>query len=444
MADSQRRRRGSHFSTDAAPSSARRASRPTGSGSQVSPYAAGSRPAASSRVAGARPAVARPSRPAIARSANASRRSSATGMQSLATPRTRSQRAASARGGHSRKGPVLAAVIVLVAIVVAAAVFVPRLLKKPSQGDLPNQGMQVEVVIDDGSGAIAIASKLEDAGVIASSDDFVAEVRKQGADSSLKSGAYMFTVGQSFDSIIDQLVSGPNSTSGAFTIPEGLTVSQAAAVVSQTFSSISSDDFLAQAKASNYVADYPFLADAQDDSLEGFLCPKTYNFSGKSNVTADDVIRAMLDQYKSDVMSLDFDSAKSLIKDRYGIDMSDYDFLKLASIIEREAVTDSQRPKVSSTFYNRLKIGMALQSDATMMYVTGGEVTADDLKRESPYNTYLNSGLTPTPICSPSIDSIKAALSPDETDYLYFYITQTDEWFSATYDEHLQAIEANR
>lgn len=447
MADSQRRRRGSHFSSDADRSDARRSSRPTGSGSQVSPYAAGSRPAASSRVAGARPATARSSRPAAARSArpaSASRRSSAIGMQSLATPRTRSQRAASARGGHSHKGPVLAALIVLVAIVVAGVVFVPRLLKKPSQGDLPNQGMQVEVVIDDGSGAIAIASKLEDAGVIASSDDFVAEVRKQGADSSLKSGAYMFTVGQSFDSIIDQLVSGPNSTSGALTIPEGLTVSQAAAVVSQTFSSISSDDFLAQAKASNYVADYPFLADAQDDSLEGFLCPKTYNFSGKSNVTADDVIRAMLDQYKSDVMSLDFDSAKSLIKDRYGIDMSDYDILKLASIIEREAVTDSQRPKVSSTFYNRLKIGMALQSDATMMYVTGGEVTADDLKRESPYNTYLNNGLTPTPICSPSIASIKAALSPDETDYLYFYITQTDEWFSATYDEHLQAIEANR
>lgn len=447
MADSQRRRRGSHFSSDAASSGTRRASRPTGSGSQVSPYAAGSRPAASSRVAGARPAAVRSSRPAAAcsaRPANASRRSSATGMQGLVTPRTRSQRVASARGGHSRKGPVLAALIVLVAIVVAGVVFVPRLLKRPSQGDLPNQGMQVEVVIDDGSGAIAIGSKLEDAGVIASSDDFVAEVRKQGADSSLKSGAYMFTVGQSFDSIIDQLVSGPNSTSGAFTIPEGLTVSQAAAVVSQTFSSISSDDFLAQAKASNYVADYPFLADAQDDSLEGFLCPKTYNFSGKSNVTADDVIRAMLDQYKSDVMSLDFDSAKSLIKDRYGIDMSDYDFLKLASVVEREAVTDSQRPKVSSTLYNRLKIGMPLQSDATMMYVTGGEVTADDLKQESPYNTYLNNGLTPTPICSPSIDSIKAALSPDETDYLYFYITQTDEWFSATYDEHLQAIEANR
>ena len=124
--------------------------------------------------------------------------------------------------------------------------------------------------------------------------------------------------------------------------------------------------------------------------------------------------------------------------------MSDYDVIKLASIVELEAVTDGQRPKVASVFFNRLKAGMALQSDATMMYVTGGEVTADDLKTESPYNTYLNAGLTPTPICTPSVDSIKAVLSPDDTDYLYFYITQTDEWFSSTYDEHLQAIEENR
>ena len=192
------------------------------------------------------------------------------------------------------------------------------------------------------------------------------------------------------------------------------------------------------------MADYPFLANAADDSLEGFLCPKTYDFSGHGDVTADAVIRAMLDQYNADVTSLDFASGEALIAERYGITMSDYDVIKLASIVEREAVTDGQRPKVASVFFNRLKAGMALQSDATMMYVTGGEVTADDLKTESPYNTYLNAGLTPTPICTPSVDSIKAVLSPDDTDYLYFYITQTDEWFSSTYDEHLQAIEENR
>lgn len=365
-------------------------------------------------------------------------------MQSLATPRSRSQREAARRGGHTRRAPIVAGVVAAV-VVIAGIVFAVShfLLARPGQDTLPNQGAQVEVVIDDGSGANAVAAKLKDAGVIASTDEFLSQVQKQKADSQIKSGAYVFTVGQDLDSIISQLVSGPNSTTGRLTVPEGLTVPQTAQLVSEALS-VSSDDFTAQAKASNYVADYPFLADAANDSLEGFLCPKTYDFSGRSDVTADVVIRAMLDQYQADVATLDFASGESLIADRYGITMSDYDVIKLASIVEREAVTDGQRPKVASVFLNRLKAGMALQSDATMMYVTGGEVTADDLKTESPYNTYLNNGLTPTPICTPSVDSIKAVLSPDDTDYLYFYITQTDEWFSSTYDEHLQAIEENK
>ena len=112
----------------------------------------------------------------------------------------------------------------------------------------------------------------------------------------------------------------------------------------------------------------------------------------------------------------------------------------MASIIEREALTDEQRLNVSSTFYNRLKVDMPLQSDATMMYVTGGEVTADDLQTDSPYNTYLNPGLTPTPICSPSIESIQAALEPANTDYFYFFINENVHQFSETYEEHQQAI----
>ncbi len=368
----------------------------------------------------------------------------ATGMQSLATPRTRDQRAQASRGGHSRKGPIIALVAALVVVIVAGVILVPRIFKSsPTQAELANQGQQVEVVIDDGSGALAIASKLKEAGVIASSDDFVTEVQKQKADSSLKSGAYVFTIGDSYENIIAQLTSGPNSTSGRLTIPEGLTVAQTASAVESALG-ISADDFTAQAKASNYASEFSFLADVSDDSLEGFLYPKTYDFSGQSGVTADAVIRAMLAQYQADVASLDFASAEAAIQERYGVTMSDYDILKLASVVEREGLNASQRPKVASTFYNRLQIGMALQSDATMMYVTGGTVTADDLKTESPYNTYLNTGLTPTPICSPSLESIQATLSPDDTDYLYFYITSSDEWFSSTYDEHLQAIEENR
>ncbi len=366
-------------------------------------------------------------------------------MQSLATPRTRAQRVQASRGGHSSKGPILGAIVGVAILAVLAVLLLPRLLTGTAsdQASLPNQGIQVEVSIADGSGANAIASALKSAGLIANTSDFVTEVQKQRVESALKSGAYVFTVGQSIDDIIDQLESGPNSTAGKLTVPEGLTVTQTAALVEQALG-ISATDFEAQAKASNYVRDYPFLSGAQNDSLEGFLFPKTYDFSSMGSATADDVIRAMLNQYASDVSSLDLAGAEQTIKDRYGIDMSDYDLLTLASIVEREAVTDGQRPKVASTFYNRLKAGMMLQSDATMGYVTGGNVTADDLKKESPYNTYLNRGLTPTPICSPSLASFKAVMDPADTDYLYFYITQSDEWFSATYDEHLQAIEQNR
>lgn len=117
----------------------------------------------------------------------------------------------------------------------------------------------------------------------------------------------------------------------------------------------------------------------------------------------------------------------------------------LASIIEREAVTQDDRPLVASVFYNRLKQDMALQSDATMGYVLDREVTAEDLKTQSPYNTYLNKGLTPTPICTPSTASLKAALEPASTDYLYFFIVENGSYsnhsFSKTYEEHQQAIE---
>lgn len=153
----------------------------------------------------------------------------------------------------------------------------------------------------------------------------------------------------------------------------------------------------------------------------------------------------MLDRYVTATASLDWQSGEAALKGAYGVDFDDYDVLILASVIEREAVTEQDRPLVSSVFYNRMRDGMPLQSDATMGYVTGGEVTADDLKKESPYNTYLNKGLPPTPICTPSIECVQAALNPQSTDYLYFLIiengTYSNHTFSRTYDEHMAAIE---
>ena len=98
---------------------------------------------------------------------------------------------------------------------------------------------------------------------------------------------------------------------------------------------------------------------------------------------------------------------------------------------------------MASVFYNRLAGKLDglryLNSDATMMYVTGGEVTADDLQSDNPYNTYKHEGLPPTPICSPSLEALKATLEPTDSDDLYFYITQDEEYFSKTYEEHQQS-----
>lgn len=303
-------------------------------------------------------------------------------------------------------------------------------------------GKTVTITIPDGSSGSDIAKLLVDNAVISDSSEFLQEVHNQNADQKMKSGTYDFVTGTDMSEIVKLLVAGPNSNSSRLTVPEGYTVAKIANLVQDQFG-ISADDFKNQAKASNYVADYDFLKAARNDSLEGFLFASTYDF-GSGEVSADSIIRAMLDQYKAQVAGLDFATAASNINQKYGIDFSQYDFLTLASIIEREAANDDDRYKVASVFYNRLHANMALESDATMSYVTGGEVTADDLKQESPYNSYLNKGLTPTPICSPSMASIQAALNPADTDYMYFLIIENGNYsnhsFSITYEEHNQAI----
>ncbi|MBY4798095.1 endolytic transglycosylase MltG [Collinsella sp. AGMB00827] len=347
------------------------------------------------------------------------------------------------RPPRKNKGGTLVLIISLLGVVLLAGVafmFVPRMLESQKPAG-PAAGTEVTVEIPVGASGDEIASILSKAHVIEDSKSYYAAVAALGADLSLKPGTYRFVVGQSPEEVVRLLVAGPNVEAGRLTVPEGMTVTQTADKVEAALG-IPAQDFLDAAHASAFVGDYPFLSEAANDSLEGYLWPKTYTFTGTPQAT--DVIRAMLDQYAHEHDELGFDAGREEINRRYGVEMSEYDILKMASIIERETLTDDQRVDASSTFYNRLKIDMALQSDATMMYVTGGEVTAQDLKIESPYNTYLNKGLPPTPICTPSRASIAAALAPSDTDYLYFYYSNGTVYFSKTHDEHLEAIERNR
>ena len=149
--------------------------------------------------------------------------------------------------------------------------------------------------------------------------------------------------------------------------------------------------------------------------------------------TADDIIRKLLDQFVSETASLDLDKGAN--------GLSAQQIVTMASLIERETAVDSERPTVASVIYNRLEVDMPLQIDAAIVYARGGgsqAVTYSDLEIDSPYNVYKNYGLTPGPICSPSISSIKAALNPDKTDYLYYVASAAGDGthkFSSDYEQ---------
>lgn len=356
-----------------------------------------------------------------------------------ATRRAGARSVQRARKGPSR-APLFAAALALLAVVGAVCMFVVVPLLKGS--DAPSQqvaeGTEVTFTIPDGAGASAIAQTLYENGLISSTNDFITYARKVEAENSMQSGTYKIAAGTDVAGIVDALKSGPNVKGPQVIVPEGYNVNQIAAAVEQAFG-IPAADFVAQAKASNYVADYAFLEGVANDSLEGYLFPKTYSFTGTP--TADDVIRAMLSQFETEVASLDLEASAKALSERYGISVSQSDVVTMASIVEKEALTDEQRGKIASVFFNRLGTGMRLQSDATLAYTLNREVTADDLKVDDPYNTYTRDGLTPTPICSPSLASLRAAANPDNTDYFYFFITADGfEAFSETHDQHNAAI----
>lgn len=328
----------------------------------------------------------------------------------------------------------IAAVVLAIIVIFGLVNCMGSCDKNPNM--LPSD-QQARIEIPDGSTTQDIATILYDAGIIENKKAFSNEVSQKGYGSSLKTGIYVFNGGTPLSEVVEHLEAGPNQADNSYVIPEGYTIKQTAHAVSEAYAgSISEADFLAAAQdASRFSDRFSFVKDAYNNSLEGFLFPKTYEIIAGAN--ADDVVAQMLTQYEQEVKQLNY---------TYPHDegLSDYEVLILASIIEREAAADNKKA-VASVFYNRLAIDMALQSDTTTAYVIGGDPKPEDLQKEGPFNTYLNKGLPPGPICSPGLAALEAACNPDQTDYLYFYFKDNgqgglDYFFSKTYEEHQQAI----
>jgi len=309
-----------------------------------------------------------------------------------------------------------------------------------TEADVP-AGTSVKLTIPKGTSSAAVGRILAAKGIVPNATMFDLRARMEGIAGRLKAGTYTLSTGSDYDEAFAVLTMGPPPIQYTkVTIPEGWTVGQVAARVEKA-TGIPGTEFtaLAQTGAKSFADEFPFLESNPTDSLEGYLFPKTYEIKEKS--TAADVIRLMLAQYGRETAGIDFSFAS-------GKGVSQHGVVTIASIIEREASVAKDRPLVASVIYNRLAIHMRLQLDSTVMYVIGNKdkLLLDDLKAESPYNTYLHEGLPPGPIASPGLTALQAAAAPAKTKYLYYIMDHKDgsQSFATGYAEFLRLKAAAR
>lgn len=329
------------------------------------------------------------------------------------------------------KAPIIICVLVIIAVVIGA-VFVVRSCTADAE-TLP-EGQEAVVTIQQGQGAKEIANKLLEARIIGNADKFVDFINQNSASSSLIPGTYLFHGGMTQDQVLKALTAGPESTADSVTIPEGLTRQAVAETIQAgTSGRITAADFMAAtSNASAYDGDFALVSYAGDNSLEGFLFPKTYAITAADG--AEEVARMMLTQFMDETASLDW---------AYPQDqgLTPYEAIILASIVEKEGKPENFAT-VASVFYNRLASERPyLESDATTAYEVGHDPTPEEVHADTPYSTYTNEGLPPTPICNPSLAALQAVCAPEETDYLFFYFNEDGTYaFSETYDEHQAAF----
>ena len=337
--------------------------------------------------------------------------------------------------GGGKKGRLIGIIVavVILAAIVAGAFFLMHAMNQDEEQ--VEAGVEVTFTIPNGAALSTIANELEDAGVIEDAGAFISYVQEQGAENKIQPGDYRMQTGMTDEAVLVQLMAGPNN-SPTLVVPEGYTIEQTAQKAADELG-IDAQKFIELAhSADQYVADYPFLEGAYNNSLEGYLFPKTYTF--EKGVTEDQIIRAMLDQYALETANIDYSYAASK-------NLTEYDVLILASCIEEEAIFDEDRAHIAGVLYNRLAQVIPLGLDVTVSYAigkSGEELTAEDLQVDSPYNTYVNYGLPAGPICSPGLASIEAAAHPMETADLYFILTDTYSNFYPDYESFLAGKEA--
>ncbi len=330
-----------------------------------------------------------------------------------------------------RRGPLFWAFLVVVLGALATVGVIGYWFLR--QIDPPGpQGREVVVAVPAGVSEDQIATLLASKKIVSSAGAFrlYTRVRKTG---SVRAGEYVLHERQSMPDVVSTLRRGPRVITYKVMIPEGFTLGQVAARVGKDVPGISEDAFL-QAAASGKVR--PRYAPETLPSMEGFLFPDTYlmdKTEAQKPAGPDKLLAKMVNQFDAVGAQVGIDKVPNV---------TPYEVLVVASLVEREAKVPEDRPQVARVIYNRLNKKMPLQIDASLLYgkPKGTKLTSSDLKTDGPYNTYTRKGLPPTPICNPGKAALDAAAHPSAGTALYYVLVDASgrHAFTDNYQEFLR------
>ena len=303
----------------------------------------------------------------------------------------------------------------------------------------PAAGEKITVQIADGLGAVQVAELLQIKGVISSAQGYRVYSWFSGEARHPRSGSYDLHPGLSYHQLARLLNRGPGRVESELRTIEGWSLDDEAAYL-ESQNNIKPADFYALAGSppdqssmeARWRTEFPFLKNLPADrTLEGYLFPETYRVW--DDLLPEALIRKQLAEFQQRTAGVELSADNRPL-------VSLDQVITLASIVEKEVSTDKDRKLVAGIFLRRLRDGMALQSDATLNYVThSGRIQANeqDLLRDSPYNTYRHKGLPPGPICNPSQNAIEAVLKPAPSNYYYFLADKQGKvLYAATLEEH--------
>ncbi len=324
---------------------------------------------------------------------------------------------------NKKKAAVLFACIFIIIMAVLIIGFGLFLMRPAKSG-----GAEQVVILREGMSLREASDSLEKRGIIRDKTLFMLWARLRGYSRKIKAGEYRLSSNMSPIRVISMLTRGEIITYSV-TVPEGFSVTQIGGLLAEK-DLVDEQKFLSLTHNKEVLRSYGVTG----QSLEGYLYPDTYQF-GKG-LSPGSIIDVMIKRFREVVMPY------REAMEQTGMTMGE--ILTLASIVEKETGCADERPIIASVFLNRLKKGMRLDSDPTVIYGIKnftGNLTREDLLKPTPYNTYVARGLPPGPIANPGLESIKAVIFPAKTDYLYF-VSKNDgsHYFSTNLKDHNRAV----